>query len=118
MKKDWNPVHIVTHQLKKVMNSIRLLLAALLLLCLAPMPYGYYQFIRLASMIAFAVMAYQYYEQKREGLMIAFAALAILFQPFIKIALGRTMWNMVDVVVAVGLIVLWWKDGGYRKREE
>ena len=93
-------------------------MAALLLLCLAPMPYGYYQFIRLASMIAFAVMAYQYYEQKREGLMIAFAALAILFQPFTKIALGRTIWNMVDVVVAVGLIVLWWKDGGYRKREE
>lgn len=100
------------------MKHLKLLLAVLLLFCLAPMPYGYYQFIRLASMIAFAVMAYQYYEQKREGLMIAFAALAILFQPFIKIALGRTMWNMVDVVVAVGLIVLWWKDGGYRKREE
>ena len=85
-----------------------MLLAVLLLLCLATMPYGYYQFVRLASMIAFAVIAYQYYEQKREGLMITFVALAILFQPFLKIALGRTMWNVVDVVVAVGLIVLWW----------
>lgn len=92
------------------MNSIRLLLAALLLLCLAPMPYGYYQFIRIASVIAFAVMAYQYYEKKKEGLVIVFAALAILFQPFYKIALGRTMWNVVDVVVAVGLVILWYKE--------
>ena len=89
------------------MKHLKLILAALLLLCLAPMPYGYYQFVRLASMIAFAVMAYQYYEQKREGLVIAFAALAILFQPFFKIALGRTVRNVVDVVVAVGLVILW-----------
>ncbi|MBQ9286478.1 MAG: hypothetical protein IJ209_09420 [Bacteroidaceae bacterium] len=88
------------------MNHFKLILAAFLLLRLAPMPYGYYQFIRLASMIAFAVMACQYYEQKREVLVIAFAALAILFHPFYKIALGRMMWNVVDVVVAVGLVTL------------
>ena len=92
------------------MNNLKLLLAALLLLCLAPMPYGYYQFIRLASMIAFAFMAYQYYEKKQETLVVTFVALAILFQPFYKIVLGRTMWNVVDVVVAVGLMVLWYKE--------
>ena len=111
----------ILYQNNKEINILRYngpLLAALLLLCLAPMPYGYYQFIRLASMIAFAIMAYQYYEQKREGLMITFGALALLFQPFIKIALGRTMWNVVDVVVAVGLIVLWWKDGEDQKPKE
>ena len=30
----------------------------------------------------------------------------LLFQPFIKIALGRTMWNIVDVIVAILLVVL------------
>jgi len=74
------------------------------------MPYGYYQFIRLASTIAFAIMAYQYYENKQEALVVTFIALAILFQPFYKIALGRTMWNVMDIVVAVGLIVLWYKE--------
>ena len=92
------------------MNNIKLLLAALLLLCLAPMPYGYYQFIRLASTIVFAIMAYQYIQEEKGELVITFGALALLFQPFIKIALGRTMWNVVDVVVAVGLAFLWWKD--------
>ena len=89
------------------MNNIKLILAALLLLCLAPMPYGYYQFIRLASMIVFAIMAYQYLEREKMPLAITFGGLALLFQPFVKIALGRTMWNVVDVVVAIGLVALW-----------
>ena len=97
-------------ELRDENGVLQRLLAALLLLCLAPMPYGYYQFIRLASMIAFAVMAYQYFEKKKEGLVIVFAALAILFQPLYEIALGRTMWNVVDVVVAMGLVILWYKE--------
>ena len=81
-----------------------LLLAALLLLCLAPMPYGYYQLVRFVAMVAFAVMAWNYYEKKQEVWAIVFGALALLFQPFVKIALGRLVWNVVDVVVAVLLI--------------
>ena len=78
------------------MTYLYFILAALLLLCLAPMPYGYYQ--------AFAVMAWNYYEKKQEGWAIVFGALALLFQPIVKIALGRLVWNVVDVVVAVLLI--------------
>ena len=92
------------------MNNIKLILAVLLLLCLAPMPYGYYQFIRLASLIVFAVMAYQFFEQEKMPLAITFGGLALLFQPFIKIALGRALWNVVDVVVAIGLVALWLRE--------
>ena len=35
-----------------------------------------------------------------------FAALALLFQPFFKVALGRVVWNIVDVIVAIGLLIL------------
>lgn len=94
----------------KVMNNIKLILAVLLLLCLAQMPYGYYQFIRLASMIVFTILAYQYFEREKMPLAITFGGLALLFQPFIKIALGRTMWNVVDVVVAIGLMALWLRE--------
>ena len=92
------------------MKQIYIILAALLLLCLAPMPYGYYQLVRFVSMVVFAVMAYQYYVKKQELWAVAFCALALLFQPFFKVALGRTMWNIVDVVVAILLIVIWYKD--------
>ena len=36
--------------------------------------------------------------------MIIYIALALLFQPFLKVALGRTIWNVVDVAITVGLI--------------
>lgn len=37
--------------------------------------------------------------------MIIYGGLALLFQPFFKIALGRQMWNIVDVIVGIGLII-------------
>ena len=88
------------------MNKVYLVLAAMMLLCLAPMPYGYYQLVRVVAMIVFAIMAYQYYEKKKASLAITFGGLCLLFQPFIKVALGRTLWNVVDVIVAIGLIYL------------
>lgn len=87
-------------------HLLKIILAVLLLLCLAPMPYGYYQLVRIVAMIAFAIMAYQYYEKENVPLAFTFAGLALLFQPFVKVALGRTLWNIVDVIVAVVIIVL------------
>ena len=92
------------------MKQIEIILAVLLLLCLAPMPYGYYQFVRFVAMVVFAVMAYRYYEEKKNQLAIVFGALALLFQPFIKVALGKAMWNVVDVVVSIALVVLWYRN--------
>lgn len=46
---------------------------------------------------------------RKDKLCIAFGAVALLFQPFFKIALGRGMWNIVDVIVAVALLILWYK---------
>lgn len=88
------------------MIILKFILAALLLLCLAPMPYGYYQLVRFVAMAIFAVMAYRYVQEKRNTLAVVFGALALLFQPFLKIALGRTIWNIVDVVVAILLVTL------------
>jgi len=39
-----------------------------------------------------------------------FVTLALLFQPIYKIALGRTIWNIVDVIVAVFLIILFFME--------
>lgn len=92
-----------------MLGKAGLVLAVLLLVCLLPMPYGYYNLVRFVSMVVFAWMAYAYYQKDNEGLAITLGAMALLFQPFFKIALGRTVWNIVDVVAALGLIVLWAK---------
>jgi len=34
-----------------------------------------------------------------------YGGLVLLFQPFFKIALGRQIWNILDVVVGIGLII-------------
>jgi hypothetical protein len=84
---------------------IKIIISALLFLCLADMPYGYYQFVRFAGLVGFALLAYQAHEQGRQSEMIIYAGLALLFQPFFKIALGREMWNVVDVIVGIGLVI-------------
>lgn len=68
------------------------------------MPYGYYQFVRFAAMVGFAYLAFSANEQNNKNEVFVYLALAILFQPLIKIAFGRTIWNIVDLVVGIGLI--------------
>jgi hypothetical protein len=81
-------------------KKLSLILIPLLLACLLPMPYGYYQLVRVVATAAFAFLAYQ---ERENGLLWVFVGLALLFQPFEKIALGRTLWNGVDIAVAVFL---------------
>lgn len=86
-------------------NIIKIVLAVLFFLCLADMPYGYYQFVRFAGLVGFAILAYQANQQGRQTEMIIYGVLALLFQPFFKIALGREIWNIIDVVVGICLLV-------------
>ncbi len=69
------------------------------------MPYSYYQVVRFAALIGFAILAYEANRQAKQIEMIIYSGLALIFQPFFKIALGRQMWNIVDIVVGLGLIV-------------
>ena len=98
------------------MKFVPLYLAVVLLLCLAPMPYGYFTLVRFLATLVFGIYAYKYYQTKREGLMWVFVTLALLFQPFAKVALGRAIWNIIDVLVAIGMIVLffWERNDGKR----
>ena len=80
--------------------------AAVLLLCLFDMPYGFYAFVRFAATAAFCYLAFKSHESGNKDRMILFIVFAVLFQPFIKIPLGRVIWNIVDVFVAIYLIVL------------
>ena len=87
---------------------IKVILAILLFLCLGDMPYGYYQFVRFIALIGFVILAYQSNQQGKELEVFIFGALALLFQPFFKIALGRQLWNIIDLIVGIGLIVSIW----------
>ena len=85
-------------------KTIKTALALLLLFCLVPLPYGYYQFIRFVAMIGFGYLGVKERQNGNENWSYAYFALAILFQPLFKIALGRDLWNVVDVTVTGFLI--------------
>jgi hypothetical protein len=97
-------VEIFNKETMEFLKYAKIALAVLLLLCLFHWPYGYYMFIRFVTMVVFAVMAFDYFGKKNIPLCIVSVAIAVLFNPFVKICLGRTMWNVADVVVAVLLI--------------
>jgi len=88
-----------------MVKVVKIVLALLFFLCLADMPYGYYQFVRFVGLIGFAILADRAYQQSRQIEVIIYIGLALLFQPFFKIALGRQIWNIVDVVVGLGLLI-------------
>ena len=86
-------------------KAIKIVLSIFFFLCLADMPYGFYQLVRFAGLIGFAILAYHANQQSRQAVMITYVGLALLFQPFFKIALGRQMWNIVDIVVGISLLI-------------
>jgi hypothetical protein len=81
---------------------IKIILAILSLVCLLDMPYGYYQLYRFIAVGIFSYLAY--IEREDKGWMIIWIISALLIQPFYKVALGRFIWNIVDVIWAILLI--------------
>lgn len=86
-------------------NTLKIVLSALLFVCLFDMPYGYYQLVRFTALVGFGYLAYQANRQRKENEMFIYGGLGLLFQPFLKIPLGRELWNIVDVVVGIGLLI-------------
>lgn len=88
-----------------MIKTIKIVLAVLFFLCLFDMPYGFYEFVRFSALIGFSILAYRAHQEDKSTEMIIYGSLALLFQPFFKIALGRVVWNIVDVIVGIGLLV-------------
>lgn len=88
-----------------ITNLIKIVLAILFFLCLLKMPYGFYELVRFSALVGFAILAYQAYQQKNTTAAVIYAALALMFQPSVKIALGRDLWNVIDVTVGIGLLL-------------
>ena len=84
---------------------IKIGLAILFLVCLLDMPYGYYQLVRFTGMVGFGIIAYAAHLRGNKTYLVIWAVSALLINPIIKIPLGRELWNVIDLIWAVGLIV-------------
>ena len=89
-----------------------------MLLCILPLPYGFYTIVRIVTTIISAYLAYGYYTQHQKGLAITFSIVAVLFQPFIKFTFGREIWLIVDILVGGFLLALVFKDKLIKKQRK
>ena len=109
-KKNLVQADIIEDNMDNLLDKIGAGLALALLVCLFPMPYGYYTLIRFIAMIIFGCMAFNFYKNKQIIFCVIAGSLSLLFQPFFKMAFGRVIWNLIDVIVAIALFLLWYKN--------
>lgn len=88
---------------------IWLLPAAMLLIALAPLPYGYYTLLRLVVCGSSAYIAWTTAKLKPTGWTAVFALVAVLFNPIIPVYLDREIWAFIDIGVAIIYLAHWWK---------
>lgn len=82
-------------------KTSRLIAAGLLLLAIAPLPYGYYQFLRIAITIIAGINAFHVYHQKGQWPFLIFLGIAILFNPLFPIYLDKDSWTPIDLITAI-----------------
>jgi hypothetical protein len=80
--------------------------AGMLIVAVAPLPYGYYMLLRLVATGVFAWSAYVAYERQYQVLPWVLVLLAVLFNPVIKIHLPREMWAAIDIGAGIFLLVI------------
>lgn len=86
-------------------KSIKIILASLLFLCVLNMPYGYYQFVRIACVLGFSLLAHNSYKNDNDFTnVITYVFLVLVFQPFNTVGLNKITWNIIDIIVGIGLL--------------
>ena len=68
-----------------------------------PSEYGFYTLSRLLVTVAAATTAFLVWE-KQPGFGIVLAGLAVLFNPLVKVHLGRELWVVADIIAIILLI--------------
>jgi hypothetical protein len=83
------------------MKTSLIISCLLLLIAIAPMPYGYYQFLRITITVVTGINAYDLYQKKQNNWLVAFVAIVILYNPIIVIHLDKAIWKPINIVTAV-----------------
>lgn len=84
----------------KMFKSITIVAAILLFIGVFPLPYVYYQFLRVIIFACGAIIAYLFYKKARGEWMAIFALISLFFNPFFPISMQKEAWVLVDLICA------------------
>lgn len=90
--------------------------SAAMIMAVIDFPYAYYQLLRFIAFFAFGIAAYLSFNASEKIIPFVLGFMAIVFNPFIKIYLGRDLWMIVDVIAGVGLAL--WSMNFCKKRTQ
>jgi hypothetical protein len=79
----------------------------LLVLAVFPMPYAYYDFLRVAVTGAAAYVALRMMQLDQRNIAIPFGVIAVLFNPIVPIYLSKQVWITFDLMAALIFIGVW-----------
>ena len=79
------------------MNKI---VAGLLLFAVLPLPYIYYQLLRIVITLIAAVNAYKFYEDKDMAWVLVFGVIALIWNPIFPIYMDKSVWIILDLIGA------------------
>jgi len=79
--------------------------STMLLIAVAPLPYGYYTLLRLVVTGVLGWAAYISYTRNNYVLPWIFILIALLFNPIIKVHFQKEIWIVIDIAVCVFLLV-------------
>ena len=88
----------VKKYLPKIMNKI---ISLLLLVALFPLPYSYYQLLRIFVTLGGLLYAFKFYESDLKEKAVLFGFIAILWNPVAPIYLDRSTWMILDIAGAL-----------------
>lgn len=80
------------------------IVAAMLILGIFPLPYGYYILLRLVVCGVFGFAAYITYQRKYNLLPWVFGSMVLLFNPIFKVHFPKEVWMIVDFTAAIFLL--------------
>ena len=85
---------------------IKFCIACTLAGCIFPMPCVYFDFVLIASCAAFFWLAISEFKEGNRMVGIACAVAGILYNPIVRVNFNRTIWNDIDMPLAI-ILLLW-----------
>jgi hypothetical protein len=78
-----------------------LIIAVMLIVAVASLPYGYYQLLRWVTCAVAVFIAFKSYGWHKTWAVWLFGAIAVLFNPIVPIHLTKEIWQPIDIVSAI-----------------
>lgn len=83
------------------LKTITLTSGLALILAILPLPYAYYQFLRIFVFFSAGFVSYKFLEQKLMPWVLVFGAIALIFNPIVPIYLDKSSWVVIDFISAL-----------------